>query len=90
MGEITEKINRPYFSVILPVYNVENWLRECVESVLAQGFDDYELILVDDGAADGSGAICDEYARNYSHISVIHKENGGLSMASWRSGSWRI
>lgn len=81
MGEITEKINRPYFSVILPIYNVEDWLRECVESVLAQIFKDYELILVDDGASDSSGSICDAYARDYSHITVIHKENGGLSSA---------
>lgn len=69
------------FSVIIPVYNVEKYLPECVNSVLNQDFYDYEVILVDDGSTDSSGNICDEYAKEYSNIKVIHKENGGLSDA---------
>lgn len=69
------------FSVILPVYNVEKYLEECVESILAQTFSDYEIILVDDGSTDTSPAICDEYAQKYDFIRVIHKKNGGLSDA---------
>ena len=69
------------FSVIIPVYQVENYLRECVESLLAQTFSDYEAILVDDGSPDGCPAICDEYAAADSRFRVIHKENGGLSSA---------
>ncbi len=69
------------FSVILPIYNVEKYLAECIESVLSQSFKDYELILVDDGSKDSSGRICDEYAQKDSRIKVLHKENGGLSDA---------
>lgn len=68
-------------SFIIPVYNVEKYLKACVESILGQSFSNYEIILVDDGSLDNSGAICDEYAGNYDHISVIHKPNGGLSDA---------
>ena len=71
----------PYFSVILPVYNVENYLERCVRSVESQSFPDYELILVDDGATDASGRICDDLAAQYDNITVVHKENGGLSSA---------
>ncbi|MFJ1364962.1 glycosyltransferase family 2 protein [Capnocytophaga canimorsus] len=67
------------FSVIIPVYNVEKYLPECIDSVLAQDFSDYEVILVNDGSTDNSGNICDEYGKKYSNIKVIHKENGGLS-----------
>lgn len=69
------------FSVVVPVYNVEKYLRECVESILRQTFDDFELILVDDGSKDSSGAICDEYAATDNRIKVIHKKNGGQSTA---------
>ena len=68
-------------SVIVPVYNVEAFLPRCVDSILAQTYDDLEIILVDDGATDGSGALCDAYAAKDSRITVIHKENGGLSSA---------
>lgn len=68
-------------SIIIPVYNVEQYLRQCVDSVLAQTFDDYEVILVDDGSPDGSPAICDEYGERYDKVKVIHKPNGGLSDA---------
>ena len=69
------------FSVIVPIYNVEKYLRRCIDSVLAQSFSDYELILVDDGSPDNCPAICDEYAQNDERIKVIHKENGGLVSA---------
>ena len=70
-----------FFSAILPVYNVEKYLEECVESFLRQTFSDFEVILVDDGSKDSSPAICDEYAKNDSRVKVIHKENGGQSTA---------
>ena len=66
-------------SVIVPVYNVEKYLYRCVESILNQSFKDYELILVDDGSTDKSGNICDEYAKKYEYVRVIHKKNGGPS-----------
>ena len=71
----------PKISVIVPVYNVEKYLTECVESVLAQTFTDFELLLIDDGSKDSSGVICDEYAAKDNRIRVLHKENGGLSSA---------
>lgn len=69
------------FSVIIPIYNVEAFLKECIDSVLQQTYKDYEIILVDDGSTDESGAIADTYARNYPSINVIHRNNGGLSAA---------
>jgi len=68
-------------SIIVPVYNVEKYLRKCVDSILNQTFKDFELILVDDGSPDNSGVICDEYAKKDSRVRVIHKKNGGLSDA---------
>lgn len=75
------KTNNPFISVVIPVYNVEQFLEECVDSVLSQTFQDYEIILVDDGATDNSGAICDEYTKKDNRIKVIHRKNGGLSAA---------
>ena len=69
------------FSVIVPIYKVEPWLRECVDSVLAQTFRDFELILVDDGSPDGCPALCDRYAAGDGRVRVIHKPNGGLVSA---------
>ena len=69
------------FSIVIPVYNVAPYLRECVDSVLAQEFTDYEIILVDDGSTDNSPNICDKYAETHTQIKVIHKANGGLSDA---------
>ncbi len=69
------------FSVIIPVYNVEKYLRTCVDSILGQTFKDIEVILVDDGSTDSSGGLCDEYAANDKRVRVIHKENGGQSVA---------
>lgn len=71
----------PKISVIVPVYKVEPYLRRCVDSILAQTFTDFELILVDDGSPDGCPAICDEYAKMDNRVRVIHKVNGGLSDA---------
>lgn len=71
----------PEISVIVPVYKVEPYLRRCVDSILAQTFTDFELILVDDGSPDHCPAICDEYAEKDGRIKVVHKENGGLSSA---------
>ncbi len=68
-------------SVIVPVYNVERYLRKCVDSVLAQTYPDFELLLVDDGSPDGCPRICDEYAARDSRVRVIHKPNGGLISA---------
>lgn len=68
-------------SVIVPVYNVEAYLRECVESIIHQSFADLEIILVDDGSKDNSGNICNQYAEKDKRVRVIHKENGGLSDA---------
>lgn len=69
------------FSIILPIYNVEAYLRDCVDSILQQTFTDYELILVDDGSKDGSPAICDEYAKKDNRIKVVHQQNAGQSAA---------
>lgn len=66
-------------SVIVPVYRVENYIRECIDSILCQTFSDFELILVDDGSPDKSGEICDEYASKDARIKVIHQENAGQS-----------
>ena len=68
-------------SIIVPVYNVEQHLERCVESIVAQTLDDYEILLVDDGSADRSGALCDELQRHHTSIRVIHQANGGLSAA---------
>ena len=71
----------PKISVIVPVYNVEKYLSRCIDSILNQTFRDFELILVDDGSPDKSGEICDEYAKKDDRIKVIHKKNGGVSIA---------
>lgn len=68
-------------SIIIPVYNVRQWLEETVNSVLNQTFRDFELILVDDGATDGSGALCDAFAAADNRVKVIHQENAGVSAA---------
>lgn len=71
--------NQALISVIIPVYNVEEYLRECIESVLNQTFSDFEVILVDDGSTDSSGDICDEYVEKDDRVVVIHKKNEGPS-----------
>lgn len=73
--------NLGLISIIVPVYNVEQYLSRCVNSILSQYYKHIELILVDDGSIDNSGAVCDEYAAKDSRVKVIHKENGGQSSA---------
>lgn len=77
-------------TVIVPVYRVEDCLRQCVDSILAQSFQDFELVLVDDGSPDGSGAICDGYAQSDSRVVVLHRENGGLSAARNTGIDWAM
>ena len=72
---------KPLLTVVIPVYNVEKYLKRCVESVLVQEWNNYDILLVDDGSIDSSPQICDDYVKAYDFISVIHKENGGLSEA---------
>lgn len=69
------------FSIIVPVYNCEPYLEKCLDSILDQNYQDFELILIDDGATDKSGTICDEYARKDARIRVFHEKNGGVSSA---------
>jgi glycosyltransferase involved in cell wall biosynthesis len=71
----------PFFSIIIPVYNVAPYLRECLDSVLAQTFTDWEAICVDDGSTDGSGAILDEYAARDNRFRVFHQSNQGVAVA---------
>lgn len=71
----------PQISVIVPIYNVEKYLSQCIESVLSQTFSNFELLLIDDGSSDDSGNICDRYAQNDSRIRVYHQSNQGVSAA---------
>lgn len=79
----------PVISVIVPVYNAEKYLRECLDSIVNQTYKNIEIILVDDGSTDGSGTICDEYADKDVRIKVIHSTNKELILAYW-SKSWSI
>lgn len=84
---------QPLISLIIPVYNVEKYLKKCLDSIINQTFTDFEIILVDDGSKDKSGAICDECATKDNRILVIHKDNGGVSSArnlgiTKASGEW--
>lgn len=72
---------KPIVSVIVPVYRTERFLTDCIESILRQSFTNFELILVNDGSPDNSGAICEEYSRKDARIRVLHQENGGVSSA---------
>ena len=72
---------KPEISIIVPIYNVEKYLPRCIESILAQTFTNFELILVNDGSEDDSGEVCDRYAKEDKRIKVIHKKNGGVSSA---------
>ena len=71
----------PKLSIIVPIYNVEQYLRKCVDNLLQQDYDNYEIILVDDGSPDGCPQMCDNYAAEHHNIRVVHRENGGLSAA---------
>ena len=78
---IKQNENMPKVSIIVPVFKAEKYLRECVDSILNQKFQDWTLLLVDDGSPDCSGKICDDYAQKDKRIQVIHKPNGGVSSA---------
>lgn len=85
----------PFFSIIIPVYNVASYLRECLDSVLAQTFTDWEAICIDDGSTDGSGVILDEYAAKDDRFRVLHQTNAGVSIArnyglSGAKGEWLL
>ncbi len=80
-------MNEPLFSIIVPIYNIEKYIRQCIESVIKQSWKDFELILVDDGSPDGCGKIIDEYAESDKRVKVIHKENGGLVHARMTGAS---
>ena len=80
--------NTPSLSVIVPVYNVEDYLAECIDSIMNQTYTDLELILVDDGSKDSSGKICDEYAAKYKNITSIHQENHGQMKATIKGLSY--
>jgi len=77
-------------SVVIPVYNVESYINRCVDSLLDQSFTDFDLVLVDDGSLDNSGAICDEYEKKDKRICVIHKANWGLSDARNVGIEWAL
>ena len=68
-------------SIIVPIYNIQEYLPKCIDSILAQTYPDFEMILLDDGSTDTSGEICEEYAAKDKRIKVIHKDNGGLTSA---------
>ena len=74
-------MSSPFFSIVIPVYNVEKYLHQCVDSILNQSFTDFEVILVDDGSPDNCPQICDYYAQKDPRVKVIHKPNGGVSSA---------
>lgn len=74
-------MNKNKISIIIPVYNVEKYLKRCIDSVINQTYKDIEVILIDDGSTDDSAQICDDYCKKDNRIQVIHKENGGLSSA---------
>ena len=69
------------FSIIIPVYNTEKYLEKCISSVINQKYKNFEVILIDDGSKDNSGAICDEYAKKDNKVKVIHQINAGVSTA---------
>ena len=83
----------PQISIIVPVYKVEQYLSKCIDSILEQTYQNWELLLIDDGSPDNSGKICDAYALNDARIRVLHKENGGVSSArnlglEYAQGEW--
>ena len=67
-----------FYSVIVPVFNRRKYIKRCLDSIMAQTFSDFELIVVDDGSGDGTGAICDEYMKTYMNVRVFHQKNRGV------------
>ena len=86
-------MNHPHLSVVIPVYNSEDTIGACIDSVLQQSYTGFELIIVDDGSTDKSGDICDDYSERDSRITVIHQSNKGRTEARWQGvktarGEW--
>jgi glycosyltransferase involved in cell wall biosynthesis len=75
------KLNNPIVSIIIPVYNVESYLRQCLDAAVSQTYENIEIFLVDDGSKDNSGKLCDEYVEKYNFVKVVHKKNEGVSIA---------
>ncbi|MBZ7954711.1 glycosyltransferase [Campylobacter sp. W0018] len=75
------KENKPFVSIIVPIYNVEKYLRQCLDSIVKQTLENIEIILINDGSTDNCGKICDEYALKDKRIKVVHKKNAGLGAA---------
>lgn len=80
---------KPEISIIVPIYKVELYLKKCVDSILAQTFKDFELILVNDGSPDGCGDICEAYKALDPRVVVIHKQNGGCPMPATMELKWQ-
>lgn len=80
-GNIIMKQFGPLISIIVPVYNVDAYLKQCIDSILNQKYENFELLLVDDGSTDKSGDICDVYGKRDKRVRVFHKKNGGVSSA---------
>lgn len=74
-------MDKPLISIIIPVYNSDKTINRCVDSILSQTFNNWELLLIDDGSTDRSGELCDEYSAKDQRIKVFHKKNGGVSSA---------
>lgn len=72
--------NEPFFSIIIPVFNVENYISQCLKTIIEQSFNSYEILCIDDGSTDSSGLICDEFSKEYSFIKTFHKNNEGLGL----------
>ena len=81
MCQIVFMQKNPLISVIIPVYNVEQYLSHCIDSILSQTFTNFEILLIDDGSTDNSGIICDNYKNNDYRIKVFHKKHNGVSSA---------
>lgn len=79
-------MNHPLVSIIIPVYNVEKYLKSCLNSIFSQAYDNYEVIAVDDGATDNSGKILDEYAKKYNNLRVVHKRRNAGSLLARKDG----
>lgn len=78
---LCQQTSKPYLSIVVPVYNVEQYLSKCIDSILKKTFGDFELILINDGSTDKRGVLCDEYAKKDKRIRTIHQDNAGMSAA---------
>ena len=74
-------MNEPLVSIVVPIYNSEKYLKECIDSIITQTYKNLDILLIDDGSLDSCPEICDEYSKKDARISVVHKENNGVSCA---------